>query len=60
MNNKQAIAYIESLMSRYGVSVIRDKSNSNYRYVGMWMSDRDMIALKMGIEALKENKDEST
>lgn len=57
MNNKQAIEYIESLMSHYEASRIRDKDNPTYRYCGMWMSDRDMIALKMGIEALKENKD---
>ena len=58
MTNKQAIEYIQSLMSRYDASTIKDKHNPAYRYCGMWISDKDMIALKMAIEALKERKDE--
>lgn len=53
MTNKQAIAYIESLMGHYEASTIHDKHDPTYRYAGMWISNRDMIALKMGIEALK-------
>ena len=57
MTNKQAIEYIQSLMSHYDASKIKDKHNPAYRYCGMWISDKDMIALKMGIEALKEQED---
>ena len=56
MTNKQAIEYIQSLMSHYDASKIKDKHNPAYRYCGMWISDKDMIALKMGIEALKSDK----
>ena len=56
MTNKQAIAYIESLMSHYETSTIHDKHDPTYRYAGIWISVQDMIALKMGIEALKSDK----
>ena len=55
MTNKEAIAYIESLMSHYEASTIHDKHDPTYRYAGMWISAQDMIALKMGIEALKKS-----
>ena len=58
MTNKQAIAYIESLMGHYEASTIHDKHDPTYRYAGMWISAQDMIALKMGIEALKEKDNE--
>lgn len=58
MTNKQAIAHIESIMSNYEVSKIKDWANPMYRQVTMWLSDKDIIALKLGIEALKEKDDE--
>lgn len=58
MTNKQAIAYIESIMSNYEVSKIKDWTNPMYRQVTMWLSDKDIIALKLGIEALKEKDNE--
>lgn len=58
MTNKQAIAYIESIMSNYEASKIKDWANPMYRQVTMWLSDKDIIALKLGIEALKEKDDE--
>ena len=58
MTNKQAIAYIESIMSNYEASMIKDWANPMYRQVTMWLSDKDIIALKLGIEALKEKDDE--
>lgn len=57
MTNKQAIEYIERLMVNYDSPVLYDRENQKYRLCRMWLSDMDMIALKMGIEALKENKD---
>lgn len=58
MTNKQAIAYIESIMSNYEASKIKDWANPMYRQVTMWLSDKDIIALKLGIEALKEKDNE--
>lgn len=57
MTNKQAIAYIESIMSNYEAAKIKDWANPMYRQVTMWLSDKDIIALKLGIEALKEQED---
>ena len=53
MNNKQAIEYIERLMTNYNSPLLYDKENKDYRLCRMWLSAKDMIALKMGLEALK-------
>ena len=53
MINKQAISYMDSIMGNYEASKIKDWTNPMYRQVTMWLSDKDIIALKMGIEALK-------
>ena len=54
MNSKQAIEYLDSIMSNYNTPVYCDKDNPQYRLCQIWLSNKDMIALKMAQEALKE------
>lgn len=57
MTNEQAIAYIDSIMSNYEARVIyRRKDDPKIRLCEVWLSDKDMIALKMAIEALKHEQ----
>ena len=58
MNNKKAIAYIESIMGAYENPIKESNTNPKYRLCPIWLSERDMLALKMGIEALREREDE--
>lgn len=57
MTNEQAAEYIRRLMEHYDNPIMYSKESRNYRYCGIWLSDMDMIALKLGIEALKEQED---
>ena len=53
MTNEQAIAYITSIMTNYENPLCVDKDNPAYRLCDIWLSDRDMIALQMAKEALR-------
>lgn len=56
MTNLQAIEYIDSIMSNYDNPIYVEKDNSKYRLCSIWLSDKDIIALQMGKEALKNFK----
>ena len=55
MTNQQAVEYIDSIMTNYNTPLFVDKSNSKYRLCQIWLSDKDMIALEMAKEALRNN-----
>lgn len=55
MIKEKAMAYIDSILSAYESPIMTDKHNPLYRAV--WLSDQDIIALKLGREALNLVRD---
>ena len=54
MTPEQAMEYIDSIISNYNNPVCIDKSNYKYRLCQVWLSEKDIEALLMAKEALKE------
>lgn len=54
LTNKQAIEYIDSILSKYNDPKEVDKLDPGYRLCEVWLSRYDLEALKMSIQALEQ------
>lgn len=54
LTNKQAIEYIDSILSNYNVPKEVDRHYPDYRLCEVWLSRYDVEALKMAIKALEQ------
>ena len=60
MTNVQAIEYINSLISNYDCAIAVDKHDPNYRLCNIWISENDLLALRMAKDALKRCIEDDT